>query len=143
MLDSLLTPESLIALVTLTVLELVLGIDNVVFIAILAGKLPPAQQRRARTLGLTIAAFGRIALLFSIVWILSLTTELFHVFERGISWRDLIMIAGGLFLIYKAVGELHQSLEGETGVKGAVVKASLAAVLVQIAVIDVVFALDS
>jgi len=143
MFDWLLAPESLIALVTLTALELVLGIDNVVFIAILAGKLPAAEQTRARTLGLTLAAFGRIALLFSIVWILGLTADLFELFGRGMSWRDLILIAGGLFLIYKAVGELHQSLEGDAGARGAVVKASLGAVLLQIALIDVVFALDS
>jgi predicted tellurium resistance membrane protein TerC len=143
MLDWLLAPEALVAVVTLTALELVLGIDNVIFIAILAGKLPPHQQAGARTIGLTLAAFGRIALLFSIVWIMSLTADLFSVFGRGISWRDLILIGGGLFLIYKAVGELHQKLEGDPDVKGAAVKANFVAVLVQIAVIDIVFALDS
>jgi predicted tellurium resistance membrane protein TerC len=135
--------EALIALVTLTTLELVLGIDNVIFISILAGKLPAPQHDRARVIGLALAGFGRIALLFSIVWIMSLTADVFTVFGHGLSWRDLILVAGGLFLIYKAVGELHQKLEGETDVKGAVVKASFAAVLVQIAVLDVVFALDS
>jgi predicted tellurium resistance membrane protein TerC len=143
MLDWLLTPEALIALVTLTALELVLGIDNVIFISILAGKLPPAQQDRARTIGLSLAAGGRLALLFSIVWIMGLTADVFTLFGNGISWRDIILIAGGLFLIYKAVGELHQKLEGDTDAKGAVVKASFAAVLVQIAVLDIVFALDS
>jgi len=143
MLEWLLTAEALAAIVTLTALELVLGIDNVVFIAILAGKLPARRQARARSLGLTLAAFGRIALLFSLVWILGLTAEVFHLFGRGLSWRDLILIAGGLFLIYKAVGELHQNLEGLADAKGAVVPASFVAVLVQIAVLDVVFALDS
>ena len=143
MLNWLIAPEALTALATLTALELVLGIDNVVFIAILAGRLPSRQQRRARITGLMLAVAGRIALLFSIVWILGLTTEVFAVFGRGVSWRDLILIAGGLFLIYKAVGELHQNLEGEAGAKGAAVKANIAAVLLQIAVLDVVFALDS
>ena len=143
MLEWLLTAEALAAVVTLTALELVLGIDNVIFIAILSGKLPTRQQGRARTLGLSLAAFGRIALLFSLVWILGLTAEVLHLFGHGLSWRDLILIAGGLFLIYKSVGELHQNLEGEVDAKGAVVKASFVAVLVQIAVLDVVFALDS
>jgi predicted tellurium resistance membrane protein TerC len=139
----LLAPEALIAVVTLTALELVLGIDNVIFIAILAGKLPPRQQRPARVTGLALAAFGRIALLFSIVWIMGLTAEAFSLFGRGMSWRDLILIAGGLFLIYKAVGELHQNLEGDAGVKDARVRASFATVLAQIIAIDIVFALDS
>lgn len=143
MLDWLLTPEAIVAVVTLTALELVLGIDNVIFIAILAGKLPPHQQDRARLIGLTLAAFGRIALLFSIVWIMGLTADVFTIFGNGLSWRDLILISGGLFLIYKAVGELHQKLEGDADVKGGMVKANFAAVLVQIAVIDIVFALDS
>jgi predicted tellurium resistance membrane protein TerC len=139
----LLTPDALAAVVTLTALELVLGIDNVIFIAILASRLPAHRQTRARVIGLTLAAFGRIALLFSIVWLLGLTADVVHVLGRGLSWRDLILIAGGLFLIYKAVGELHQSLEGAVDAKGAAVGASFAAVLVQICVIDVVFALDS
>src|SRR5215831_9298843 len=143
MLDWLLNAEALVAIVTLTTLELVLGIDNVIFIAILAGKLPAARQARARTVGLSLAAVGRLLLLFSLVWILGLTAEVFHFFGRGLSWRDLILIAGGLFLIYKAVGELHQNLEGAHGSKSASVGASFAAVLAQIAVIDVVFALDS
>ena len=143
MFDWLLAPEALIAVVTLTALELVLGIDNVIFIAILAGKLPPHQHDRARIVGLALAAFGRIALLFSIVWIMGLTEDVFSLVGRGMSWRDLILIAGGLFLIYKSVGELHQKLEGDVDAKGAAVKASFAAVLVQIAVLDVVFALDS
>lgn len=143
MLDWLLTPEALVAVTTLTALELVLGIDNVIFISILAGKLPREQQDRARTIGLSLAAVGRLALLFSIVWIMGLKADLFSVFGKGFSWRDLILIAGGLFLIYKAVAELHQKLEGESDVKGAAVRANFAAVLVQIAVLDIVFALDS
>src|SRR6516225_12148506 len=143
MLDWQLVLEALIAVGMLTALELVLGIDNVIFIAILADKLPSHQRDRARAIGLTLAAFGRIALLFSIVWIMGLTANVFSLFGRGMSWRDLILIAGGLFLIYKAVGELHQKLEGDADVKGAVVKASFATVLAQIAAIDVVFALDS
>ena len=143
MLDWLLTVEALAAIVTLTALELVLGIDNVIFIAILAGRLPPGEQRRARTLGLTLAAGGRILLLFSIAWILGLTMELFVLFGRGMSWRDVILIAGGLFLIYKAVGELHQNVEGHGPEEVVRVRARFAAVLVQIAVLDVVFALDS
>jgi predicted tellurium resistance membrane protein TerC len=143
MLDWLLAPEALVAIVTLTALELVLGIDNVIFISILAGKLPPEQQARARMIGLTLAAFGRIALLFSIVWIMGLTTEVFRIHTHGISWRDLILIAGGLFLIYKSVDELHQKLEGDADSAGAAVKANFTAVLVQIAILDIVFALDS
>jgi predicted tellurium resistance membrane protein TerC len=143
MLGWLFTAEALIAVVTLTALELVLGIDNVVFIAILAGKLPAAQQTRARASGLALAAFGRIALLFSLVWILGLTEDVINLFGRGLSWRDVILISGGLFLIYKSVGELHQNLEGPADAKGAKVRASFAAVLLQIAVLDVVFALDS
>ena len=143
MLAWLLNAEALVAIVTLTALELVLGIDNVIFIAILAGRLPSVEQRLARTLGLTLAAFGRVALLFSIAWILGLTTELFELFGRGISWRDVILIAGGLFLIYKSVGELHQNVEGHGVGTAAKVRANFAAVLFQIAVLDVVFALDS
>jgi|SRR5579871_788524 len=143
MLAWLLTAEALAAIVTLTLLELVLGIDNVIFIAILAGKLPPERQNRARRLGLTLAAAGRLLLLFSLVWILGLTAEVFQLFGRGLSWRDLIMIAGGLFLIYKTVGELHQNVEGAHDDAAARAGASFGAVLMQIAIIDVVFALDS
>jgi len=143
MLEWLFAPEALIAVVTLTALELVIGIDNVIFIAILAGKLPPHQQDRARTIGLSLAALGRIALLFSIVWIMGLTKDVFSLLGKGMSWRDLILIAGGLFLIYKAVVELHQKLEGEVDAKGALVRANFAAVLLQIAVLDIVFAIDS
>jgi len=140
---SLFTPEAVVAIVTLTSLELVLGIDNVIFIAILAGKLPPHQHQPARVAGLALAALGRIVLMFAIVWIIGLTATLFTLFGAELSWRDLILIAGGLFLIYKAVGELHQKLEADADAKGAAVKASFGSVLMQIVVIDIVFALDS
>jgi predicted tellurium resistance membrane protein TerC len=137
------TPEALIALATLTALELVLGIDNVIFISILAGKLPPHQRDKARQLGLLVAAVSRLALLFSIAWIVSLTNPLFSLAGQEISWRDIILIVGGLFLIYKATTELHQRLEGETDVKGAAVRATFAGVLLQVLILDMVFALDS
>ena len=137
------TPEALIALATLTALELVLGIDNVIFISILAGKLPPHQRDKARQLGLMVAAVSRLALLFSIAWIVSLTNPLFSLAGQEISWRDIILIVGGLFLIYKATTELHQRLEGETDVKGAAVRATFAGVLLQVLILDMVFALDS
>ena len=139
----LLNGEAFVAIVTLTALELVLGIDNVIFIALLTGKLPIEEQRRARTLGLTLAAGGRVLLLFSIAWILGLTTELFVLFGRPMSWRDVILLAGGLFLIYKSVGELHDNVEGDRPVVESAVRASFAAALAQIAILDVVFALDS
>ncbi len=137
------TPEGLIALATLTALELVLGIDNVIFISILAGKLPPGQRDNARRLGLLVAAVSRLALLFSIAWLVGLTSPLFAVSGQEISWRDIILIAGGLFLIYKATSELHQRLEGEADVKGAAVRATFAGVLLQVFILDMVFALDS
>ena len=110
------SPESWIALVTLTVLEIVLGIDNIVFISILASKLPNEQQSRARNLGLTLAMVTRILLLLSLTWIMRLTTPLFAVLGHGVSGRDLILLVGGVFLIWKSVYEIHQRLEGESGV---------------------------
>jgi predicted tellurium resistance membrane protein TerC len=139
----LIAPEAMIAVVTLTALEFVLGVDNVVFIAILAAKLPPHEQDRVRTIGLALAGLGRVGLLFSISWILGMTTALFELFGRSVSWRDLVVITGGLFLIYKAVGELHQKLEGDADVKGGITKATSSAVLLQIVALDIVFALDS
>jgi predicted tellurium resistance membrane protein TerC len=136
-------PQAWIALVTLTVLEIVLGIDNIVFISILAGKLPEHQQGKARQVGLALAMGTRIALLASIAWIIKLTAPLFAVFSEEISGRDLILLVGGLFLLAKATHEIHDKLEGVEGHKSAQVAASFASVIVQILLLDVVFSLDS
>jgi predicted tellurium resistance membrane protein TerC len=136
-------PQAWIALATLTALEIVLGIDNIVFISILTGKLPVAQQPRARTLGLAGAMVMRILLLLSLTWIMGLTAPLFAVFGKEISGRDLILLIGGLFLIGKSTFEIHDKLEGEAGHASARVPASFAAVLIQIMLLDVVFSLDS
>ena len=135
--------EPLIALVTLTFLEIVLGIDNVIFISILAGKLPPDQQARARRTGLGLAMFLRIALLASLAWIARLTAPLFGVFGHEISGRDLILILGGLFLIGKATYEIHDKLEAREGRAAAKVHATFAGVITQILLLDIVFSLDS
>ncbi len=132
-----------VAFLTLTVLELVLGIDNVVFISILAGKLPHKQQQRARTLGLWFAMLMRIALLFSLSWIIRLTAPLFTVIGQDISGRDLILLGGGLFLLGKSTHEIHAKLEGEEGHASASVKPSFTSVIIQILLLDVVFSLDS
>ncbi|HEX7154500.1 MAG TPA: TerC family protein [Thermoanaerobaculia bacterium] len=136
-------PQAWIALLTLTVLEIVLGIDNVIFISILAGKLPAEQQKRARTIGLAMAMIMRVLLLLSIAWIVKLTAPLFTVMGHAISGRDLILIGGGLFLLAKATHEIHDKLEGEEGEKAARVAPSLTSVIVQIALLDIVFSLDS
>jgi predicted tellurium resistance membrane protein TerC len=136
-------PQSWIALLTLTVLEIVLGVDNVIFIAILAGKLPDAQQKRARLIGLALAMLARIALLFSLFWIIRLTAPLFTVLGEEISGRDIILLLGGLFLLAKSTHEIHDKLEGETGHSSARVAASFASVIVQIVLLDIVFSLDS
>lgn len=136
-------PQVWIAFTTLTALELVLGIDNIVFISILAGKLPSDQQKKARTLGLALAMFTRIALLFSLSWMIRLTAPLFAVLGNAISGRDLILIAGGLFLLGKSTHEIHQKLEGDEGHASARIKPSFASVIVQILLLDVVFSLDS
>jgi predicted tellurium resistance membrane protein TerC len=138
------SPEAWIALVTLTVLEIVLGIDNIIFISILAGRLPPAEQQRARTLGLAAAMLSRIALLFSLSWVLRLTRPLFSVLAQAISGRDLILMVGGLFLLAKSTHEIHVNLEGghEEGAKGSGMS-SFAGVIAQIMVLDIVFSLDS
>ena len=136
-------PESWIAFLTLTALELVLGIDNIVFISILAGKLPKEQQNRARTIGLGLAMFTRVGLLFSLSWIIRLTAPLFVVLQQEISGRDLILLLGGLFLLAKSTHEIHQKLEGEEGHASARVHPSFASVIVQILLLDIVFSLDS
>ena len=136
-------PQAWIALATLTALELVLGIDNIVFISILVDKLPPEQQTKARRLGLFMAMFMRIGLLLVLAWIIGLVAPLFTVLGQEISGRDLILIAGGLFLIYKSTGEIHQSLEGEDGHASSAVQATFTAVILQIMVVDMVFSLDS
>jgi len=140
---TLFTAENGIALLTLTVLEIVLGIDNIVFISILADKLPKAEQPRARQLGLALAMITRILLLLSLSWIIRLEEPLFHISSIGISGRDLILLIGGLFLIGKSTHEIHNKLEGHEGEASAKVAASLAAVVIQIGLLDIVFSLDS
>src|SRR3954468_1213831 len=137
------TSTGLLALVSLTFLEIVLGVDNVIFISILSGKLPREQQDRARRTGLVAAMGMRILLLLSISWVVRLTTPLFTVVDRPISGRDLILIGGGLFLLAKATLEIHERLEGEEGHGSARVAPSFAAVIVQIMALDIVFSLDS
>ena len=138
-------PHAWVALATLTALEVVLGIDNIVFISILVGRLPAEQRDLARRAGLVLAMGSRLALLLTLSWIMQLTEPLFEVLGRAVSGRDLILLGGGLFLIWKATHEVHGALEGEqheTG-SGAVARAGFAAILLQIAIIDVVFSLDS
>ena len=141
--ESLANPEIWIALATLTALELVLGIDNIIFISILAGKLPAHQRDKARKLGIALAAITRLALLFVISWIIGLTAPLFTLFGNEFSWRDLILIGGGLFLIGKATHEIHQKLEGASEEVTAGAAASFMGVIAQIMLLDVVFSLDS
>jgi predicted tellurium resistance membrane protein TerC len=141
--DAFLTADGLLALVTLTFLEIVLGVDNVIFISILSGKLPRAQQAKARRVGLAAAMVMRILLLLSIAWIIRLTAPLFSVFGEEISGRDLILLAGGLFLIGKATLEIHDGLEGEEGDVSARVAPTFAGVIAQIMALDIVFSLDS
>ncbi len=137
------SPEAWVALATLTVLEIILGIDNIVFISVLVGRLPEEHRQRARILGLSIAMGARIVLLLLITWIMRLEAVLFSVLDVEISGRDLILIGGGLFLIAKATLEIHQGLEGQEERHRAAVAPSLMSILVQIAVIDLVFSLDS
>ncbi len=137
------SPESWIALLTLTALEIVLGIDNIIFISILAGKLPADQQKRGRQIGLIMAMVTRILLLFSLAWLTKLIDPIFFVFEHGVSGKDLILIIGGLFLLGKSTVEIHDKLEGHEGEASAKVKASFAAVVFQIMLLDIVFSLDS
>jgi predicted tellurium resistance membrane protein TerC len=136
-------PQAWVALITLTALEVVLGIDNIIFISVLVGRLPKAERNKARVLGLGLAMGTRILLLLSLVWIMKLTAPLFSALGRDISGRDLILIGGGLFLLWKSTHEIHKSLEGEEERRSSTARAKFAAVLVQIAVIDIIFSLDS
>lgn len=150
-----LQPDALIALFTLTMLEIVLGIDNIVFISILAGKLPQNQQKKAQQLGLFLAMFTRVLLLFSLSWVMSLTAPLFNVGhllgitdndwldKLSISGRDLILLIGGLFLIYKSTVEIHHKIEGVVEEEGKVKVHSFAGTIIQILILDIVFSLDS
>jgi predicted tellurium resistance membrane protein TerC len=135
-------PAAWFSLLTLTVLEIVLGVDNIIFISILAGKLPPEKQGKARNIGLMLALVMRVALLCSIFWLASLKTPLFTVLNHGMSGRDLVLFLGGLFLLWKSVHEIHGSLEGEDHAKAGKAT-SLGSVIFQIVVIDIVFSLDS
>ncbi len=138
------SPEAWVALATLVALEIVLGIDNIIFISILVGRLPAEQRDRARKIGLGLAMFARLALLFSLVWIMGLIEPIFSVLGQGVSGRDLILIGGGLFLIAKSTHEIHNSLEGQPEEGGtSVAQVGFYSVLVQIAVLDIVFSLDS
>lgn len=136
-------PQIWIAFVTLTSLEIVLGIDNIIFISILASKLPQDQQNKARQVGLSLAMLTRIALLFSLSWIIGLTAPFLSVFGQEISGRDLILLLGGLFLLGKATYEIHERLEGDEGHASAKVAASFSSVIIQILLLDIVFSLDS
>ena len=144
--DWVINPEIWASLLTLTALEIVLGIDNLVFIAILAGRLPAEQQNRTRQVGLALALLTRLALLASITWMIGLTRPLFELFGYPVSWREIVLIAGGLFLLYKATREIHHVLEGdapEGGEEHAIGRTSFAGVITQIIVLDIVFSLDS
>ena len=136
-------PQVWLAFLTLTALEIVLGIDNIIFISILVGRLPEAQRPRGRTIGLALAMVTRILLLLSITWVMGLSAELFSIAGRGISGRDLILFGGGLFLLAKSTLEIHGSLEGESEQREAKGRATFGAVIIQIAIIDIVFSLDS
>jgi predicted tellurium resistance membrane protein TerC len=143
MMELLTDPTAWVAFATLTVLEIVLGIDNIIFLAILVGRLPPERQRSARIVGLALAMLTRIALLFSIVWLIRLTAPWFFVAGRGISGRDLVLAGGGLFLLAKSVLEIHHTLEGAAEPTRQRVYANFALIVAQIAIIDIVFSLDS
>jgi predicted tellurium resistance membrane protein TerC len=141
--DWLLDPHAWIALATLTALEIVLGVDNIIFVSILVGRLPENERQRARVVGLALAMLTRILLLVTLAWIMTLTRPLLEIAGRSVSGRDLILFGGGLFLLWKSVHEIHNSLEGEAGQGGGAARAGFAAVMAQIAVIDIVFSLDS
>src|SRR5690349_5146835 len=139
----LLDPQAWLALATLTALEIVLGVDNIIFISILCGRLPERERARARTVGLMLAMLTRLGLLFSLAWIMTLTAPLFTITSKELSGRDLILIGGGLFLLWKSVHEIHNSLEGEEEGHAGTGAATFGAVIAQIAVVDIVFSLDS
>jgi predicted tellurium resistance membrane protein TerC len=136
-------PDAWIALITLTSLEIVLGVDNIIFISILTGRLPAEQRQQGRLIGLALAMLMRLALLASLAWVIRLTRPLFAVLGQEISGRDLILIAGGLFLLAKATHEIHRRLEGEEEAKSAKAAASFRGVLVQVTLLDIIFSLDS
>jgi len=137
------SPQAWVALVTLTALEIVLGIDNIIFISILVGRLPENQRNFARRMGLSLAMLTRLGLLFSISWVMGLTQPWFTVLDKVVSGRDVVLIGGGLFLLAKATHEIHNSLEGAGNPTREIIAASMGAVLIQIAVLDIVFSLDS
>lgn len=143
--DWITNPDIWVALLTLTTLEVVLGIDNLVFLSILANRLPAHQQDRARKIGLSLALIMRLALLATISWIVGLTGKVFGLFGHDFSWRDMILIAGGLFLVYKATREIHERIEGHEEMPGAVamVSATFGGVIFQIILMDIIFSLDS
>ncbi|MCX6595513.1 MAG: TerC family protein [Acidobacteria bacterium] len=141
--DWITSPQAWISLATLTALEIVLGIDNIIFISILADRLPPHQRQRARTVGLFAAMFTRILLLLSLGAMMQLTKPWFELLGHGVSGRDMILLAGGLFLLYKATHEIHESVEGDTDRERAVAAAKFGQVILQIMVLDIVFSLDS
>jgi predicted tellurium resistance membrane protein TerC len=143
MLELLSDPQIWAAFATLTLLELVLGIDNIIFIAILVDKLPPARREWARRMGLFLAMFMRIGLLLVLSWVIGLTKPILTLFEHAVSGRDLILLCGGLFLLWKSIGEIHQSMEGTEGVQSSKVAATMQAVVLQIMLVDIVFSLDS
>jgi predicted tellurium resistance membrane protein TerC len=143
MLDLITSPDAWIAFVTLTALELVLGIDNVIFISILVDKLPRKQRELARRIGLFLAMFARVALLSGLSWLIGMTQPIFSVWSQAISWRDLILISGGLFLLWKSTGEIHQMLEGEDGKAASMRRAKFSAIVLQIIAVDIIFSLDS
>lgn len=143
MIELLTSPDAWIAFFTLTALELVLGIDNIIFISILVDKLPPASRELARRIGLFLAMFMRIGLLLVLAWIVGLTAPLFTVLQQEISGRDLILIIGGLFLLWKSAGEIHQLMEGETAQASSAVRPVFSVIILQIIIIDLVFSLDS
>ena len=141
--DWLLDPQAWLALATLTALEIVLGVDNIIFISILCGRLPERERARARAVGLVLAMLTRLGLLLSLAWVMTLTAPLFTLFDKEVSGRDLILIGGGLFLLWKSVHEIHNSLEGEEDGRDAGGAATFGGVIAQIAVVDIVFSLDS